>query len=324
MEASEAKIDELTIPEISETKHATFTARHPDTIYLLGCGDDRSLTPESIEALKQDGIENPEVFVRYYGGALGAARIAGVAIAKQHGREVLDSFYGDFEAFVLDIAERIKDTSNLVPALHSAVANEGNPAHLCTEDSDTGLGCAYAKLLGGVTALNMDDSVVSTASNEARVMTQQEFDEAFTDIVRANGEFAEHFAIDPSAGFDRQGFRRLGLPSMILAGDHAAVRSNSVTAVINFMPDAVSSPNKANNTDEPFYNNDVTIMAEALIRALPEYNLDPRTLLNIMMEDIAATRQALAGGEDLTAKELPLERYGDIDEAVAYLEQLHI
>lgn len=324
MEASELKVDHIDIPEISKTKRAAFTPRDPHKRYLLGCGDDRSLTPESIRELQARGIEHPEIFVRYFGGAIGAARVAGVAIIERYGREALHAYGGDFEKFVLDITQRIESTNKLKPAVHSAGANEGNPQRLSEHESDNEIGCAYAKLLGAVTALNTDDATVRVAASEARSMTQAEVDTAFTSIIAANNILADNFSIDTATGFDRHGFRRLGVPSMILAGNHATVREDKVKAVINFEPDVISSPNNANQTGEPFYNNDVTIVAEALMRALPEFRLDPRKLLDIMVEDIAATRQALASSEDLTAPDLSLERNGSLKEAVAYLESVRV
>ena len=61
----------------------------------------------------------------------------------------------------------------------------------------------------------------------------------------------------------------------------------------------VSSPGVANAAEKPFYDNDVTAVAEMIMRAFPELRLNPRIILAAMDHDIRATRAALAAHEGL-------------------------
>lgn len=323
MENAEAKIDIVDIPEISEIKKASFVTRDPNTAYLCACGDDRCLTRGSCAALEAQGIETPDVAVRYFGATIGLARIAALTILQQHGREALETYGGNFENFVSDAVKRIQDRNKVTLGLHSAAGNEGIDDVL-NPQSEKGLGCAYAALLGAISELNSNDSVIATGRSELTSLTGEEIEQQFQNIVTANGNFTDIFSIDPSAGITREQFRSLGLPVGILEGSHKTVKGNNVRSVLNFTSDKLANAYEANKTNEPYYCNDVTIAAEMLLRAYPEFKLQPRTLLDTMIQDIAATRQALAASEELSAADIASEKYGTYDEAVRYLESLEI
>jgi hypothetical protein len=308
-------------PEISAERQAAYVDRDPNTTYLLGCGDDRNATEESAEKLAQENTAEKDAVLRYYGGLYGLTRIFGVTMATQFGADSLKAYNGDLNKLALDVKNRVEATSDIKLVNHSAEANEGNAADL-DMDSENGLGCAYCALIGGVCSLCAPGTDLSALARNEQV-------ELFGDsslaepVEKGNAVFLDTF-LDGSAdsSLSREDFSAVGAPVSILSGAHA--KAKDVVVVQNFHPGKVSSPKAANEAGVPFYNNDITAVAEALIKAFPELHLNPRIMFAAMDLDVRAVRHALAQHEDesLTAKDMKLERYGNPEEAVAYLESL--
>lgn len=309
-----------TTPEISAERESAFAEKNPDGTYYLFCGDDRNLTPESAEALSSPDTEHPDTAIRYYGGEVGPARVLAVAIAAQYGPEALQAYQGSFADFVQDQSSRISAALKVRLGVHSARDNEGNGSQL-DGASEKGIGCAYAAGAQAVTQLSGSEALVNLGQAEER----QLFGEGagYVDrVAEANRAVESHFSQggQVSFGLDRSDLQRLAAPVAILEGAHASV--DQAVVVMNFHADKISNPRRANETNVPFYNNDVTQVAEMLIRANPDLNLDPRILLAVMDQDIRATREALASHEGKHADDLRVERYGDPQAAIAYLESI--
>jgi hypothetical protein len=111
---------------------------------------------------------------------------------------------------------------------------------------------------------------------------------------------------------------------MMLKGGHADPEKDGVIHVINMQKDMVSDVNEAVTRGIYYYDSDVTIVAETLMRSFPELHLDPRFLINAMLLDQSATRAALAasGGGQADPQRIPSHRYGSGREALDYLNSL--
>lgn len=316
------QVRDVSIPEISAEEADTYHHFDPNKIYGVGCGDDRPATPESLALLPED-VEKDGTMVRYYGGIWGVSRVLAVAIAQAYGVDaVKNHFSNNFVDFSGQVKNRIEAVSNLRFTVHSAEGNEEGEKDGLNLGSEKGVGCAYAALIGGVSALNSDEHVTLIATKEARELGDDEVEAKFTSIVRANKDvFGLFFNDDSAAALTRNDFVRSGMPSLILEGSHRHI-ADGAKAVINFQYDKVSNPKAAEAAGGKFYNNDVTIFTEAIIRAFPELKLDPRMVLDIMIEDIAATRQALAGHENLNAEDLRPSRYGEYATALQHLRSV--
>jgi hypothetical protein len=307
-----------TTPEISTELAATYVDKQPDQTYLVLCGDDRELTEESREELAKLDVADPDTAIRYYGGAIGVSKVTAVAVVAQHGPEILEQFDGGIGEFNAAINKRTEGTNNVILATHSAEANEGNPAVLASS-SELGLGCAYGALEHAVADLNSDPAVLEVAKSDKQRLSGSADSTTIETVAEANASFRDRF-FKADKGLSRDDFHTLGSPTGIVRGAHAKVADTSV--VINFHPNKVSNPRAAAEIGQQSYNNDVTQVAEMILRANPELSLDPRVLLDTMITDIAATRAALASGEGLSADDLKLLRYGDYEEAVSYLESI--
>ncbi len=313
-----------TIPEISETKKQAFTEFDPTRHkYLLGCGDDRGLTTESYEAIADEYGVQPEQ-VRCYGGIFGIARnTAAVLYAHGYG-EAVDRF-GNFmqlTEFARDALTRIQP--NIIPSTHSADSNEGSPTDFST-DRPASVGCLYTAGIKTVTEFNADDNIASAAGDEIHRMDVDDANSLLQGIIAANQQVLGKFFAGDGPAISRADMRALDVPIGILAGAHGSIRGDEVKAVLNFTPDRVSNAVIANEANEPFYCNDVTIIAGLIAEILADYKLDADVLLSTIIEDIAATREALAqhdpADKGLHIHDLIVERYGSYAEAVDYLER---
>lgn len=315
------------IPEITPEQEAVYTDFDPNKLYAVACGDDRYPTEESL-ALLPDGVEKDGTLVRYYGGIWGVSRVLAVAIAQQYGIDALkEHYHGDFVEFACGVRDRIEATTNLRFTVHSAEANEDGAKDTLNESSEKGVGCAYADSIGGVSQLNSDPTVRSIASEEARQLSQAEVDQRFDEIVAANQVvFNLLFEDNAAASLSREDFLRTAMPSLILVGAHRHI-TDGVKAVANLRDDKVSNPRIAEENGGRFYNNDIAIIAKAVMTAFSDLKLNPHWLLDIMVEDIAATRQALAGREEhpghneFDAADLIPARYGSFVKALRKLEE---
>ncbi len=291
----------------------------------MGCGDDRGLTPESLATLSERyGTEAEQV--RCYGGIFGIARNV-AAVLYAHGRnEAVDKF-GNFmqlAEFVRDAFTEVQPT--IIPSTHSADSNEGSPTDFAV-DSEQSVGCLYAAGIKLVTEYNADGTIATAAGDEINRMAAGDASSPLQAVVTANQRVLDKFFAGDGPAISRGDMHELGVPIGILAGAHGSIRGDEVKAVLNFKPDKVSSATIANVSGEPFYCNDVTIVASLIAgivaRMSPDCMLDANKLLSTIIEDIAATREALAQHDPadvgLHVHDLIVERYGSYDEAVAYL-----
>lgn len=310
---------EVIVPEINSRLTATYEDK-PAGLIICGCGDDRTCSHASSEHIRQEtGVNTQGAILRYFGGGLGAARIMLVTLAAQRGREGLAGFKGrDIFELTAELSERAKATANVVFALHSSTGSEGNDRKL-NYDSQDPVACAYASQLGGVSTGSFSEVIISASLAEGPSLFGKYYKpDMFHKLADANQLFVSA-ALNGKENFSssRQDIARSGAPVMLLNGDHA--RSSRTMSVTNYRVDKISNPDLAHQQGQPFYNNDATQVAEAIIKSYPEYKFDPLTMLMAMDLDIRSTRAALAGGDPLG---LQLQRYGTAQEAVDYLSSL--
>lgn len=309
-----AKTDAERLEEIEKFYHE----RRANEQLAIGCGDDREPhVDENIFGKEYDGM------LRYYGGLVGIERVLRVTVAAQHGSKILETFNPNFLEGAKSTAKRIiKITEGkVVPMLHTADGNEGGATQY-KPNAEGGVGCAYGAGAGAVTTLNSEPSIVAVGKEE-QAKSFGDNTEVDT-IAAANTEMGKYyFGEDPASyGLGRTEFNELGTDVMTLRGKHAPAKDTFV--VVNYSPSQITNPNKANEEGKPFYNNDVTQVAELLLRAYPEFDLSPRLLLQVMDQDIRATRAALVAHEtgEADPTQLAVVNRGDIEEAVAYLESV--
>lgn len=306
------------IPEISAERKDTFEPFDPTAKYLVGCSDDRKPTDESQQLIvDQYGVE-PDNYIRIYGGLHGGARRALVAIAAYYGPEVLAQYDGKagIGGFTGEYKKRVETAVNVVLGDHSAEGNEGNASALDLE-SEKGLGCAYCEGICAVTSLCADRQGLALLA-EDEVPTSLGEPARMDIITEANRAVGEQFLADGQP-VTRHDMIDLNAPVAIYAGAHAP--AEEVKVVLNFT-DNVSSPNKAIATEVPFYCVDVMHELRLAKNAFPElFNNEQilETLAHVIEHDARAVRQALASHEGKTAEDMQLERYGDLQSAIAYV-----
>lgn len=308
------------IPEISPEREATYENKNVEGTYYLFCGDDRELTEESANALRLEGVEDPDNALRTFGAGAGTARTIATALCANGGSGALESYRGKYMQFIKDSGERLKAAANLIPGTHSGEANEEHSSVL-NHDSENGIGCAYAANAQLVTQLNYSDDILQLATREIEQLSGKK-PEKIEAIALASKEVEAIFSSDGQQTFnlDRDDLRDLDIPTAIVKGSHAKAADTAV--ILNFHTDKVSNPRKAKEQGIPAYDIDITQECEAILKANPDLNLDPRTLVETKIVDICATRKALAGSEGKEAADLHIERYGDYETAVSYLESV--
>jgi hypothetical protein len=306
----------LLIPEIDDELRTTYEARQSGTI-LLGCGDKRSISTESAEYLREkglfSGVEQP--YLRYFGGAYGPARIALLTAAVQYGPAVLQRMGGDgFVDFTHRFGDRAAKITDVLVTQHSSLSHEmGEPTLNLALDAP--VDCGYATNFGKVAHLSASTPIERLVWDEWQGMSGESTkDEEIATYRDAHRQFACQFASTPSASISRGDFARLGSPTMVLQEQQTAPEKK--LAVVNFTVDQVSSPHKAQDIGRPYYGVDATQTAEVIMKSLPELHLDPEIILKNMALDSCATRAVLAGGDP---NYLPLQRYGDLQTALDYL-----
>ena len=312
------------IPEISEIKKQAFFEIDPDKRYLLGCGDDRQPTAESLEKIRREfGTEAEQV--RFYGAIFGISRDA-AAILYAHGYgEMLDNFssFAEFSNFI----KSSLDTTHphIIASTHSADSNEGSSSEFDVQ-RENGVGCMYAAAISTVTEFNLDDNIASAADDEInRYEASESNDSPGNVIIEANRHVQAKF-VSAGGGVSREDMTALNIPISILKGAHGSIRGDHVKAVVNFIPTMISNPEIANASGEPFYCNDVTLVAKIIASLFPDKEFQATTLLGILIEDIAATREALAQHDpldkNLHVHDLAVERHGSYADALEYLRTL--
>lgn len=305
----------------------------PRTEMYLGCGDERRPTAESVFALAQISPESAptsEAFVRYFGGVIGMAKAAWVAGNAMYPGHFRPSFY--------DLADGlIKKTSPEAQAslpadlrvhflVHSADAVEGNSSKLDVHGPAT-TGCAYANGVGATAELSANNKAVADAQQDDLKHAFGDDNEGwFAALHQAQADFVS--AYGSNFAFDRKAFLRYeqpdgnrpALPVMILAGG-AHAPSADTTVAVNFDAHTVSKP-------DGFYNNDVTVAAELIIRAFPElFGSNPEPLLRALVMEIAPVRAVLAMHDpavgELNPHALKLAVRGKAEDAIRYLQTVN-
>lgn len=310
------------IPEASPELQATYEAFDPNQKYYVFCGDDRPLTAENSQALEQNGVASPDNAVRTFGGAFGTARALAVTLlAQQNGiaASTLSSFRGNFVGWANSSASRLAERTNLVPGMHSADGNEGNAVHF-DENSEKGLGCAYAANAETVGEINTNPDIVAFAEHVIQKLGSSPRN--LDSIEEANYKVKELFSVDGQKSFNlsREDVSRIEIPTAIVKGSHAPV--DDTVIVINLQHDMVSNPRKAVELGKPAYDVDAVIECAAALKAYPELDLDPRIMLESKILDICATAEALAASEGKHAWDFTYKKLGNFEDAVSTLEEV--
>lgn len=303
------------MPEVNEAIKQNFS--RIEFPVVLTCGDDRIVAPASMKELSGQGLPVDRPFLRLFGAKYGAANILAVAVTAQYGPEYTKDKLGyNFHGLADEVAGRAADL-NVFMISHSS------------EDAESGqgpLGCARISALGRLNQMSAKDQLsirVAEGDSEAlfgaggRESGFQEVPQAFGAASRIYfGGRPQEYAIT------RKDVARE--PVMVLAGGHANPEEDGVIHVVNLQKDRVSDVNEAVTRGLYFYDSDVTIVAETLMRSFPELQLDPRILLDSMLLDQSATRAALAAsaGGPTDPQRIPSHRYGDGREALDYLSSL--
>jgi hypothetical protein len=154
-----------------------------------------------------------------------------------------------------------------------------------------------------------DDRGITHASKELAAEANRDF------AVTVLGDKYREFSVDRTELFT------IGVPTMILRGEHA--KSAETFLLANFSTDKLTDPNEAMDIGRPYYAIDFTHTAKTIIQSRPEINYDPENLFAAMKLDIDATRAALAAHDGpANPGRITLIRYGDPEEALDYLRAL--
>lgn len=322
-DSSESKYeDDSLMPEVSNEIASTFEDISYPTV--LACADDRECTPASAEYLKGLGLPMDYPYLRYFGGKFGVSRVALVTIAAQYGESRLtQALNGGYFGFTEDLSIAAKENGVLL-ASHSAESAEENPVKI-VGDIDKDIACAYAAGLGAVTNLSAENQLsIRVAEFESHsLFGHTESNHNFEAIVTANKLFMSAALGDETKDFKitRRDLIRTKTPTMLLRGSHAP--SEQAKHVLNLTKDKVSNPQKANHLGVPYYNNDVCHVAKLIISSLPELQLDPAVLLDVILLDESATRTALAAMDGpADPQRLQSQHLGDPVAALDFLSSL--
>jgi hypothetical protein len=307
--------DDAMMPEINEAIKQTFS--RVEFPVVLSCGDDRIVAPASIKELSGHGLPMDRPFLRLFGGKYGAANILAVATTAQYGPKFTKDKLGhDFHKMAHEVAGRAADL-NIHMVSHSS---------LDAETKQGPLGCARISALGKLNQMSAKDQLsIRVAEVDSESLFGISGQESGFHEVPPAFAMASHiyFGSQPQDySITRKDIARE--PVMVLAGGHADPETDGVIHVVNLQKDRVSDVNEAVTRGLYYYDSDVTIVAETLMRSFPELHLDPRFLLNSMLLDQSATRAALAASRSGAAdpQRIPSQRYGDGREALDYLSSL--
>ncbi len=281
------------------------------------CGDDRAPTAESSAALAKEQGTDPTHFGRVFGGVYGFARILLVTLAADPDTTQLERFVANrsFNDVTIDVAQRIKETTQLVPATHSAEHNEANPLNLNSKSAES-LGCAYCAHIHEITALSSDPNVLACAATERPNTLGGALSTLVSLTTLSNANMRVHkICFSQENPISRKDVVESALPVLILAGSHAP--HNQTMVVLNFEPHSFSNPTQAATDGTPFYDVHVTLIADALMRSFPGLKLDAGLLISVIEHDARATRAALTGGEP---KKLAVTKRGSAQKALEYLK----
>jgi hypothetical protein len=319
-------------PEFIAEREAFFV---PQEAPVWGaCGDDRPATEQSVAELAASAPEvTPanEAYASVFGGAAGMTKNVMLAGIVQHGPQFVAEI-GGFEGLYETIVQKLTaDTSDqaVYPVLHSAAGNENADGSFCAHGS-AATGCAYCGGVGATSALLTDE-----ASPLIRDVARQDQITIFGDdqhvdsLLAAHSTFLESATAGQGSDFtvDRQAYIaqvEKGRPVMILAGSHASAKGTGVIA--NFELGTIGSAGQASAAGKDFYRLDVGQVTAALVRNLPELQLDPEVLMRAFVFDATPVRAVLAAHDadpalhdKLDPRNLGAGFHGDPHAAIAEL-----
>lgn len=265
---------------------------------FLFCGDDRPATEASANTLRAshpDVMDVREGYASIYGGFAGAVKNALVTGIVQYGPEFVQrvgGFNGMSEKLLS--AANTNEGDSIIAGLHSAESNEENAANFNAR-CDNPLGCAYCMGVGATSHLTATNTIVSDVARADQVHVFGS-DDFFDDLKGAHQMLLEKGTDNKKGNFAvaRAEYRELSkqLPVQILQGNHTSARTSGV--ISNFDLHTVGSATKAHEAGQDIYREDIAIAAEYVLRALPEYQLNPEILLRAFQLDSTSVRAVLA------------------------------
>lgn len=317
---TEQELEDLDMDEVSQEIKDTFVKHEGPAV--LSCGDDRGPTAESLKAMAEQGLPIEGPYLRIFGGIYGATRALLVAAVAQHGEEALQTLGTDFHELSHEVARRAADR-DVIMMTHSAEGAEGNPTHIDQTAGDK-LGCAYGDSIGVVANLSAHDQlVIRSAEYEATSLFGSPQDGNVQKVVQANRVLVDEiFGRQEPMSISKGDVIETKVPGMVLKGAHA--KTEDVKHVYSFSDEELSDPVKAVEQGTPFYDTDLTQVAELLIKSFPELNLDSDLVANAIILDVNATKAALAAsdGGARDPQRIVSLRYGDPHKALAHLSAL--
>lgn len=313
---SAALAGEITVPQLeSPLVQRNFTERNPEVVSVLGCGDERLIAIGAIALLSEQlGIEFDGNFLRSFGGAAQLPNLVLRSLAI-NGVDVRNKDYADLDR---GLRQRLLTEANIIGLDHTAIQNEDlafgelgfNP------DSSKDLACARLGAHGLVTDLAVYDKNVHDKSMQVQgaLFGDDFIHEQVLGGLKASSNQDTGLASNlGNLSLGRDYVAEIGSPVMLLRGSHASPEKARIC--INFETNTISHP------DEETFVVDATQVTEALMRALPEFDLDPRVIMSLFIHDVCATSAALAGSAtgNMSPNTIQLVRNGDPRQAMAYL-----
>jgi len=279
------------------------------------CGDDRPATEPSVAALAAAAPEATpanEAYASVFGGAAGMAKNIMLAGIVTHGPQFVAEIGGFEGAYETVVQKLLADKSDqaVYPLLHSAAGNENEDGSFCAHGS-AAIGCAYCGGVGATSALLTDEasSLIRDVARDDQVSIFGD-DQHVDDLLAAHTVFLESATSGQGKDFvmDRPAYTaqvEKGRPVMILAGTHASAKGTGV--ISNFEIGTVGSAGRAGEAGKDFYRLDVAQVTAALLRNLPELELDPEVLMRAFVLDATPVRAVLA------AHDADPELHGNLD-----------
>ncbi|MCU0667568.1 MAG: hypothetical protein MUF85_03045 [Patescibacteria group bacterium] len=292
------------IKEIDSDRLKYYREIKPGETIYLGCADDRCICDES---LSTNNLYFKH-FMRAFGGPFGLAHIVTLYSAA-YSKDYYSLIAKQGKSFVGILVNRIDSIANKIFATtHSDTTKEDGQVFDSELSED--IGCAFANNNGLINEIMLDEKVLEVAlrlsgnrdnNDDSRKLIVEAISKLRTGIMP--GDFK----------YTRIDFAELKAPKLVLNGNHAQPENTAV--IINYT-NKISEPNPEN----PFYSADICLIAKSLIAAFPEIIFDAATLMMIIEMQAVATAKALATGS--TLEMLPIEVFGDRQQAIIEIQQL--
>jgi hypothetical protein len=284
------------------------------TKVAAGCGDERHATPETMHMMNKDiqGNVERDGYARWFGGLAGMAEVFALTIVAQHGIGALSQFgetFGDLMAF---IDERTRERTNIVPYNHGE--------------------CAFIQNEGVITYKAGHATNVLERSRRHQDSFFGEDVPQFTRIITSASTVAAVYGSDPidvngvtmprDLGITEQNMS-LSREPMHLVGHHVELDRTGID--LNYIPRTVGNlfriwqPRGMGGLGIGRFGGEPVILAENLMKAVPEAQLDPALLLRVI------DHLAIVTGDELEVNlggTLKISRRGTAKEAIAYLQQV--